>query len=124
MKNYIGNTNGFKKGMTPHNKGKKASESQISKSSISHKKYYDKAGRSDIKRYHHNKDRFYVKWRMDVFGRDDFKCQGCEQIGGSLQAHHIKGWAENKDLRYDIDNGITLCIKCHKELHKKYGKNL
>lgn len=29
--------------------------------------------------------------------------------------------SERKDLRFAIDNGITLSEKAHKEFHKKYG---
>ena len=40
-----------------------------------------------------------------------------------LNAHHIESWASNKKLRLVISNGITFCEKCHKEFHKRYGKN-
>ena len=39
-----------------------------------------------------------------------------------LNAHHIKNWADNPDDRFDLNNGITLCEKCHSEFHRKYGK--
>ena len=60
----------------------------------------------------------YTKWRMAVFQRDDFTCACCGTVGGRLNAHHIVPWAEDKSLRFDINNGITLCEKCHKELHR------
>jgi len=61
----------------------------------------------------------YKKWRLDVFRKDSFKCQACGTVGAGLNAHHIKPFAKYKALRCDLDNGITLCEKCHKELHKK-----
>lgn len=58
------------------------------------------------------------KWRNDVFNRDKFICQNCGKHGGQLNAHHIKSFALYPDLRFDIDNGTTLCESCHIELHK------
>ena len=63
----------------------------------------------------------YKDWRSNVFLRDEYTCMGCGQIGYTLNAHHIESYSENEDLRTDIDNGITLCEKCHIELHSIYG---
>lgn len=64
----------------------------------------------------------YKKWRTSVFTRDGFTCQICGKVGGKLNAHHIKHFATHRDLRYCVDNGITLCEKCHKEVHKRERK--
>jgi len=61
-------------------------------------------------------------WRQAVLERDNFTCQKCGQCGGKLEAHHINNFAEHPELRTSIENGITLCRKCHREFHKKYGK--
>ena len=34
-----------------------------------------------------------------------------------IQAHHIKKWSRAASLRYDIDNGITLCKSCHDSIN-------
>ena len=61
----------------------------------------------------------YRKWRWTVFRRDNYTCQICgKKVSGHIEAHHIKSWKDYPDLRYDIDNGITLCKECHKEIHK------
>jgi len=58
----------------------------------------------------------YVEWKARVNVRDNFICQECGNQG--RDAHHIKPWKENPKLRFDVSNGITLCLECH----KKYGR--
>ena len=69
----------------------------------------------------------YIKWRKDVFIRDKYTCQCCNAKNGhgkkvNLNAHHIFNWADYPELRFDINNGITLCEDCHYNFHKLYGK--
>lgn len=64
--------------------------------------------------------REYKNWRYDVFSRDNFTCQKCnDNKGGNLNAHHIKAFADFPELRFELTNGITLCEKCHKKEHQK-----
>lgn len=68
----------------------------------------------------------YKNWRKDVYERDQYTCQCCGSIGGKLNAHHIYPFSIYKDLRYNIDNGITLCNNCHNStinnsFHNLYG---
>jgi len=60
-------------------------------------------------------DSKHTAWAIKIKHRDNYKCQEC----GSekrLEAHHIKNWNDFKELRYDMNNGITLCKKCHGKL--------
>lgn len=57
----------------------------------------------------------YKKWREAVFERDKHACVWCgDSSGGNLQADHIKPFAYFPELRFDINNGRTLCERCHK----------
>ena len=60
-------------------------------------------------------------WREANFARDNFTCQKCKERGGELRCHHIQNFAQFPELRFAINNGITLCEKCHKLFHKKYN---
>jgi len=63
----------------------------------------------------------YRLWRESVFARDNWTCKKCNTKGGRLHPHHIKNFASYIELRFAIDNGITLCINCHKKFHTLYG---
>lgn len=77
---------------------------------------------------------FYNKWRKSIFQRDNYTCVNCGVVGGRLECHHIKPLSifinENIKLSLDeiikidglwsLNNGITLCEKCHK-LTDSYG---
>lgn len=54
-------------------------------------------------------------WKNKVKDRDKHCCQVCQKkiVGKNCHAHHIlpKGI---KGMRWDVDNGITLCFQHHK----------
>lgn len=72
-------------------------------------------------------------WREKVFIRDDYTCQKCKSKGIYIEAHHIIPVKEclslkKEELIFDVDNGISLCRKCHMNVHnwklKNYGGGL
>lgn len=52
-------------------------------------------------------------WRKRIIKRDKY-CQmpDCKSKY-RLEAHHIYRWADAPMLRFDDENGITLCSRCH-----------
>jgi predicted restriction endonuclease len=66
-------------------------------------------------------------FRNEVFKRDNYTCKLCGRTRKSgdrviLNVHHIKSFAIHKELRFDKDNVITLCLECHAKTDT-YGKN-
>lgn len=67
------------------------------------------------------KTEVYKRWRSEVIKRDKHTCQmpGCDTNKGRIQVHHIQRWSDAPQLRYTVDNGISLCWNCHKKVTKK-----
>lgn len=72
----------------------------------------------------------YRTWRKSVFERDRYQCRRCGSKGirygahcksNGLNAHHIFNYSTHPELRYNKQNGITLCNVCHSQFHTKYG---
>lgn len=54
------------------------------------------------------------QWKYNVYKRDNFKCRiSNSKCSGKLEAHHILSWRDHKELRFIINNGITLCHAHH-----------
>ncbi|MDD2954009.1 MAG: HNH endonuclease [Parabacteroides sp.] len=79
-------------------------------------------------KYSRNKqsDKFYhsPEWRAlsaKVMQDNGYRCKDCGSI--ATQVHHEVeidtplGW----DLRFDYDNLVCLCDKCHNKRHKRFG---
>lgn len=64
----------------------------------------------------------FSNWRKAVYERDNYTCQKHLVRGTDLHPHHIFNFADHPSIRFDVDNGITLCAQAHKDFHAKYGK--
>lgn len=64
-----------------------------------------------------------AKWVKNVFERDNYKCQHCNN-DKKLRAHHIYSYAKYPKLRLQLENGITLCNYHHKQLHQLFGNDV
>ncbi len=62
-------------------------------------------------------------WATAVISRDKSTCQKCGAKNIELHAHHIESFSENIEKRWDVNNGITLCFKCHWDTHDLDIKN-
>lgn len=126
-------------------KHKKESKEKISKSALGRKVSIEtrkkiskstKGEKSHLWRGGITKNQYNIRhsfemriWRESIFKRDDYTCQECGLRGVKLNAHHIKQFAlilkDNniKTLKealqceelWDLKNGTTLCIDCHKK---------
>lgn len=64
----------------------------------------------------------YKEWVQEVYKLDNYTCRKCIQVGGKLNAHHIESYNNNRELRIEVSNGITLCKECHRDFHHQYGR--
>lgn len=66
----------------------------------------------------------YKNWRRAVYRRDNWTCVECGRRGGELNADHIKPFALFPKLRFDVRNGRTLCVPCHKKTLSYMHRNI
>lgn len=66
----------------------------------------------------------YIDWRNATYKRDNYTCKMCGKrsekgMAVVINAHHIRKFSEYPELRFIIENGITLCDSCHKRTYSK-----
>lgn len=54
----------------------------------------------------------YLQWAKTIKERDDYTCQICNIRGGNLRANHIKKFSNYHELRFNLNNGITIHKDC------------
>jgi len=66
----------------------------------------------------------YEIWRNEIYKKDNWTCRICNKKCKSkdIIAHHLKLFSDFPELRFSIENGITLCRGCHKKVHDDIGK--
>src|SRR3990167_7100872 len=125
-KSKMGNTNGIRKGdkiaLGKHLKLSDKTKKKMSEAKLGVKMpqtskenhYLWKKDRTQLVKRQERNDVAYKEWRKNVWIRDCYKCRlantNCE---GKITAHHIFNWSEFLELRYIINNGITLCRAHH-----------
>lgn len=59
-------------------------------------------------------DPLVKQWRKQVKDRDGWRCRITDvNCDGKLEVHHILRWSDFPELRYQVNNGITLCHAHH-----------
>ena len=58
------------------------------------------------------------QWRREIKRRDGDACRVCGETI-NLHVHHIRPRSIYPGLALELDNGITLCGKCHARLKGK-----
>lgn len=59
----------------------------------------------------------YYNWTKIIYKNANHTCQKCGALG-KMNAHHIKPAKDYPELRYDVSNGICLCVECHRKEHR------
>lgn len=68
----------------------------------------------------------YRIWQLEIYKRDKGICRLCGRRcnNKSIVAHHLRLFSEFPELRFSMDNGVTLCRSCHVKLHTPRKKDL
>ena len=64
----------------------------------------------------------FARWCKSIHKRDNYACQVCKATG-KIMAHHILSWKDYPELRFELENGITLCVDCYHKLHRGKTRN-
>lgn len=64
------------------------------------------------------KNPLWQKRRLEVLEYDKFTCRRCGDKESELHVHHSFYDSKRKVWEYSISNLLTVCDKCHKEIHK------
>lgn len=94
---------------------------EVTKRNVGENHYLYNPNLTDKEREDKRDTKENYQWRNSIYKRDNYKCVKCGENTHDLRAHHIENYKDNPDKRYNIDNGITLCHKCHTDFHRQYG---
>jgi len=84
--------------------------SELGKSQKGANNYQWITDRSKLSKQEERNGNHHKEWSKSVKNRDGWKCKIFNNdCIGRVVAHHILPWAKFPELRYQINNGITLC---------------
>ena len=72
-----------------------------------------------VKKYTRERNSFKARQWARIVKRRDGKCVKCGATE-KLHAHHVIAWRKDASKRFDVGNGITLCVRCHQLEHRPF----
>lgn len=103
----------FKKGHSPWNKGKEWLEMRGA-NNPAWVEDREKVAKNNRSKDEYDNDVTYKIWMRQIKNRDGWQCKIDNfDCSGSKYAHHILNWVDYPELRYELNNGITLCHAHH-----------
>ena len=74
-------------------------------------------------------DQDYTLWARRIKELDRYICRICgkkynwkDTENERFHSHHLNSWDIHINERYDINNGVCLCSRCHLSFHQLFGK--
>ncbi|AQS09673.1 HNH endonuclease [Clostridium saccharobutylicum] len=96
----------------------------VSKEKAERNREYDKNVRKNVNVY--GSKQWHLV-RQECLARDNGLCMYClkkyNKISYASLVHHIEEVNDDIELAYCIDNLISLCRKCHDDVHTMYNKD-
>ncbi len=113
----------FPKGHVPWNKGKTGLQQSKRKGTISIETRGEKnpnwKGGITSKNRIIRTSNSYRAWKEQVLNKDGSICRKCQVV--TTTVHHLFSFRDWPELRFEVDNGITVCTVCHRQFHNQFG---
>jgi hypothetical protein len=85
--------------------------------------YVDGSSPERSRMYARSEGKEFLRTALRIGGYKCAKCEAGQAKANPLQVHHLKAWAGNPSLRFDLSNVAVLCRKCHLFVHSKKNIN-
>jgi 5-methylcytosine-specific restriction protein A len=79
-------------------------------------KHYDRKRDKQVKSFYNSAD--WITLSRVKIQQAQYKCEVCGEI--ATEVHHVVPVKADWGRRYDIDNLLALCVKCHNEKHDRF----
>lgn len=71
------------------------------------------------------REKYFNGNRRKTLERDNYRCQICDKDVKKIryEVHHIDFTGGTKESNNELNNLITICIKCHRKIHARKKNN-